>query len=229
MYVAQTPHIDPLMFHLALQQNAETDAVDGAEKTAFAWYASQLGFILRKALMCMLHCVCCTVLEKTLTHTLLSPRNVEQCYWCWCVLQEYFFKSAQWDCSPAYLGVWSPCSYSCATCNSISPPNSTIRISSQADTHGQSLSPLPCTSNFMQPYSRLLLCPTAANANSHWLVEAPTAAGWLCQTCWQPPPSAPSAIFSVRMCNTTGNRRQPVVCMAPAECSCILALPTACA
>lgn len=39
MYVAQTPHIDPLMFHLALQQNAETDAVDGAEKTAFAWYA----------------------------------------------------------------------------------------------------------------------------------------------------------------------------------------------
>lgn len=28
------------MFHLALQQNAETDAVDGAEKTAFAWYAS---------------------------------------------------------------------------------------------------------------------------------------------------------------------------------------------
>ncbi|DBB00787.1 hypothetical protein WJX77_001536 [Trebouxia sp. C0004] len=39
MYVAQTPHIDPLMFHLALQQNAETDAVDGAEKTAFAWVA----------------------------------------------------------------------------------------------------------------------------------------------------------------------------------------------
>lgn len=38
MYVAQTPHIDPLMFHLALQQNLETDAVDGAEKTAFAWY-----------------------------------------------------------------------------------------------------------------------------------------------------------------------------------------------
>lgn len=39
MYVAQTPHIDPLMFHLALQQNAETDAVDGAEKSAFAWVA----------------------------------------------------------------------------------------------------------------------------------------------------------------------------------------------
>ncbi|DBA78474.1 hypothetical protein WJX79_008004 [Trebouxia sp. C0005] len=39
MYVAQTPHIDPLMLHLALQQNAETDAVDGAEKTAFAWVA----------------------------------------------------------------------------------------------------------------------------------------------------------------------------------------------
>ena len=37
MFIAQTPHIDPLMFHLALQQNAETDAVDGAEKTAFAW------------------------------------------------------------------------------------------------------------------------------------------------------------------------------------------------
>lgn len=37
MFLAQTPHIDPLMFHLALQQNAETDAVDGAEKTAFAW------------------------------------------------------------------------------------------------------------------------------------------------------------------------------------------------
>lgn len=41
MYVAQTPHLDPLMFHLALQQNAETEAVDGAEKTAFAWYATQ--------------------------------------------------------------------------------------------------------------------------------------------------------------------------------------------
>ena len=40
MFIAQTPHIDPLMFHLALQQNAETDAVDGAEKTAFAWYAT---------------------------------------------------------------------------------------------------------------------------------------------------------------------------------------------
>lgn len=39
MYVAQTPHLDPLMFHLALQQNAETEAVDGAEKTAFAWVA----------------------------------------------------------------------------------------------------------------------------------------------------------------------------------------------
>lgn len=39
MFIAQTPHIDPLMFHLALQQNAETDAVDGAEKTAFAWVA----------------------------------------------------------------------------------------------------------------------------------------------------------------------------------------------
>ena len=38
MYIAQTPHIDPLMFHLALQQNEETDAVCGAEKTAFAWY-----------------------------------------------------------------------------------------------------------------------------------------------------------------------------------------------
>ena len=39
MYITQTPHIDPLMFHLALQQNNETDAVCGAEKTAFAWYS----------------------------------------------------------------------------------------------------------------------------------------------------------------------------------------------
>lgn len=30
------------MFHLALQQNNETDAVCGAEKTAFAWYVSCL-------------------------------------------------------------------------------------------------------------------------------------------------------------------------------------------
>lgn len=37
MYITETPHIDPLMFHLALQQNDETDAVCGAEKTAFAW------------------------------------------------------------------------------------------------------------------------------------------------------------------------------------------------
>lgn len=60
MYVAQTPHIDPLMFHLALQQNAETDAVDGAEKTAFAWYALPAQVVLPFYLLIMLimHAVC---------------------------------------------------------------------------------------------------------------------------------------------------------------------------
>ena len=42
MYITETPHIDPLMFHLALQQNDETDAVCGAEKTAFAWCVNLL-------------------------------------------------------------------------------------------------------------------------------------------------------------------------------------------
>ena len=40
MFVAATPYIDPLMFHLATQQNAMTMAVAGAEKTKFAWYAA---------------------------------------------------------------------------------------------------------------------------------------------------------------------------------------------
>lgn len=42
MFVTHTPYIDPLMFHLAAQQNALTSAVPGAEKTKFAWYAQLL-------------------------------------------------------------------------------------------------------------------------------------------------------------------------------------------
>ena len=37
MFVAATPYIEPLMFHLATQQNAMTMAISGAEKTKFAW------------------------------------------------------------------------------------------------------------------------------------------------------------------------------------------------
>lgn len=37
MFVAHTPYIDPLMFHLAVEQNASTAAIAGAEKTKFAW------------------------------------------------------------------------------------------------------------------------------------------------------------------------------------------------
>ncbi len=40
MFIALLPFMDPLMFYLAMRQNAETHAVDGAEKTAFAWFAS---------------------------------------------------------------------------------------------------------------------------------------------------------------------------------------------
>ena len=39
MFIAHLPYIDPLFFHLATQQNQETHAVQGAEKTAFAWSA----------------------------------------------------------------------------------------------------------------------------------------------------------------------------------------------
>ena len=39
MFVALLPHVEPLMFHLATQQNLQTGAVEGAEKTAFAWCA----------------------------------------------------------------------------------------------------------------------------------------------------------------------------------------------
>lgn len=47
MFCAQTSYIDPLMFHLAIEQNERTRAVSGAEKTAFAWClpASALGFL----------------------------------------------------------------------------------------------------------------------------------------------------------------------------------------
>lgn len=37
MFVAGTPYIEPLMFHLAAQQNTSTLSVSGAEKTRFAW------------------------------------------------------------------------------------------------------------------------------------------------------------------------------------------------
>ena len=37
MFIAHLPYVDPLFFHLATQQNQETHAVQGAEKTAFAW------------------------------------------------------------------------------------------------------------------------------------------------------------------------------------------------
>ena len=37
MFIAMLPHLDPMMFYLATQQNAQTNAVAGAEKTAFAW------------------------------------------------------------------------------------------------------------------------------------------------------------------------------------------------
>lgn len=39
MFIALLPFLDPLMFYLAMRQNAETQAVTGAEKTAFAWLA----------------------------------------------------------------------------------------------------------------------------------------------------------------------------------------------
>ena len=37
MFITMLPHLDPMMFYLATQQNAQTQAVAGAEKTAFAW------------------------------------------------------------------------------------------------------------------------------------------------------------------------------------------------
>ncbi len=68
MYIAQTPHIDPLMFHLALQQNAETDAVDGAEKTAFAWWACfhSAAMIAVGTLLLFLDCTCATCINSLL-------------------------------------------------------------------------------------------------------------------------------------------------------------------
>ena len=41
MFITMLPHLDPMMFYLATQQNAQTQAVAGAEKTAVAWYALQ--------------------------------------------------------------------------------------------------------------------------------------------------------------------------------------------
>ena len=38
MFITMLPHLDPMMFYLATQQNAQTNAVAGAEKTAFAWW-----------------------------------------------------------------------------------------------------------------------------------------------------------------------------------------------
>ena len=37
MYITQTDFVDPLMFAMAINQNEQTGAVLGAEKTAFAW------------------------------------------------------------------------------------------------------------------------------------------------------------------------------------------------
>ncbi|KAK9833991.1 hypothetical protein WJX81_001172 [Elliptochloris bilobata] len=37
MFIALLPHVEPLMFQLATQQNLHTGAIEGAEKTAFAW------------------------------------------------------------------------------------------------------------------------------------------------------------------------------------------------
>ncbi len=37
MFITMLPHLDPMMFYLATQQNAQTQAVAGAEKTAVAW------------------------------------------------------------------------------------------------------------------------------------------------------------------------------------------------
>ncbi|KAK9821270.1 hypothetical protein WJX74_006668 [Apatococcus lobatus] len=41
MYITQTSFVDPLMFAMAINQNSQTGAVMGAEKTAFAWVPLQ--------------------------------------------------------------------------------------------------------------------------------------------------------------------------------------------
>ena len=41
MFITMLPHLDPMMFYLATQQNAQTQAVAGAEKTAVAWCVLQ--------------------------------------------------------------------------------------------------------------------------------------------------------------------------------------------
>ena len=41
MFITMLPHLDPMMFYLATQQNAQTQAVAGAEKTAVAWCVVQ--------------------------------------------------------------------------------------------------------------------------------------------------------------------------------------------
>ncbi|KAK9844239.1 hypothetical protein WJX84_006470 [Apatococcus fuscideae] len=41
MYITQTSFVDPLMFAMAINQNNQTGAVAGAEKTAFAWVPLQ--------------------------------------------------------------------------------------------------------------------------------------------------------------------------------------------
>ncbi|KAK9820031.1 hypothetical protein WJX72_005278 [[Myrmecia] bisecta] len=50
MFVSQTSYLDPLMFRLATIQNAQTNAVEGAEKTGFAWVA--LADLLRAVALC---------------------------------------------------------------------------------------------------------------------------------------------------------------------------------
>ena len=42
MFITMLPHLDPMMFYLATQQNAQTQAVAGAEKTAVAWFVPSL-------------------------------------------------------------------------------------------------------------------------------------------------------------------------------------------
>lgn len=37
MFCALLPYMDPVLFQCALNSNAESQTVDGAEKTAFAW------------------------------------------------------------------------------------------------------------------------------------------------------------------------------------------------
>lgn len=62
MFIALLPFLDPLMFYLAMRQNAETQAVTGAEKTAFAWFAAltlllKLSALSRTNLYMLIQCM----------------------------------------------------------------------------------------------------------------------------------------------------------------------------